>query len=102
VRTKAPVAASQSFNVSSPPLPDSTRRPITDPKMYTDHKWRRALERTGIVFIEENEEGGVGVRDRDQGWILPHKPARKLRGRSHRRRLPFSRVGGVLRLFAGP
>jgi hypothetical protein len=34
--------------------------------MSTEHKWRRALERAGVVFIEEDESGGVGIRLRER------------------------------------
>jgi hypothetical protein len=33
--------------------------------MSTEHKWRRVLERAGVVFIEEDETGGVGIRLRE-------------------------------------
>jgi len=37
----------------------------TDPRLSTLHKWRRALEAAGVLFIDPNaksEEGGAGVR----------------------------------------
>ena len=45
---------------------EAFERGTTDPKMSTEHKWRRALERAGIVFIEEDDAGGVGVRLRER------------------------------------
>jgi transcriptional regulator with XRE-family HTH domain len=35
---------------------------VNSPLMTTEHKWRRALERAGVQFIDEDEHGGVGVR----------------------------------------
>jgi hypothetical protein len=34
----------------------------TSPMMRTEHKWRRALERAGVVFLDEEDECGPGVR----------------------------------------
>jgi hypothetical protein len=34
----------------------------TDPKVSTVQKWRRALEAAGVRFIDEDANGGVGVR----------------------------------------
>lgn len=37
----------------------------TDPRLSTLHKWRRALEDAGVIFIDPNarsDEGGAGVR----------------------------------------
>jgi hypothetical protein len=34
--------------------------------MSTEHNWRRAPERASVVFIEEDETGGVGVRLRER------------------------------------
>lgn|SRR5262249_22621182 len=37
----------------------------TDPRLSTLHKWRRALEAAGVMFIDPNAlsaEGGAGVR----------------------------------------
>jgi transcriptional regulator with XRE-family HTH domain len=37
----------------------------SDPKLSTLHKWRRALETAGVIFIEpgaKSDEGGPGVR----------------------------------------
>lgn len=34
----------------------------TDPKLSTLGKWRRALERAGVVFIDPDYEMGAGVR----------------------------------------
>jgi hypothetical protein len=46
---------------------EAFERGTTDPKMSTEHKWRRALERAGVVFLDEDESGGVGVRLRARG-----------------------------------
>jgi hypothetical protein len=38
---------------------------VSDPKLSTLHKWRRALEAAGVLFIDPNaksDEGGAGVR----------------------------------------
>ncbi len=45
---------------------EAFERGTTDPKMSTEHKWRRALEKAGVVFIEEDETGGVGARLRER------------------------------------
>jgi transcriptional regulator with XRE-family HTH domain len=34
----------------------------TSPMMRTEHKWRRALEKAGVVFLDADEEWGPGVR----------------------------------------
>ena len=34
----------------------------TSPMMRTEHKWRRALERAGVVFLDADDEWGPGVR----------------------------------------
>ena len=34
----------------------------SDPKLSTLHKWRRALEEAGVLFIDPDERGGPGVR----------------------------------------
>ena len=34
----------------------------TDPRLTTAHKWRRALEKAGVVFIDETDDAGAGVR----------------------------------------
>jgi transcriptional regulator with XRE-family HTH domain len=38
----------------------------TDPKMGTVYKWRRALEAAGVVFLEETETEGPGLRLKKQ------------------------------------
>ena len=35
---------------------------VASPLMTTEHKWRRALEKAGVVFLDEDDQGGVGVR----------------------------------------
>jgi transcriptional regulator with XRE-family HTH domain len=40
-------------------------RGSSDPKLSTLHKWRRALEAAGVVFIDpgaKSDDGGAGVR----------------------------------------
>ena len=37
-------------------------RGMTDPKQLTVERWRRALERAGVVFIEQDGRHGPGVR----------------------------------------
>ena len=37
-------------------------RGISDPKLSTLHKWRRALEAAGVIFIDPDTDGGPGVR----------------------------------------
>jgi predicted transcriptional regulator len=42
----------------------------SDPRLSTLHKWRRALEAAGVVFIDpdaQSQEGGEGVRLRKRG-----------------------------------
>jgi transcriptional regulator with XRE-family HTH domain len=34
----------------------------SDPKLSTLHKWRRALEAAGVMFIDPDEQNGAGVR----------------------------------------
>jgi hypothetical protein len=34
----------------------------TSPMMLTEHKWRRALEKAGVVFLDADNEWGPGVR----------------------------------------
>jgi transcriptional regulator with XRE-family HTH domain len=34
----------------------------TSPMMRTEHKWRRALERAGVVFLDADDDWGPGVR----------------------------------------
>jgi transcriptional regulator with XRE-family HTH domain len=37
----------------------------TDPRLSTLHKWRRALEAAGVVFIDpgaKSDDGGPGIR----------------------------------------
>jgi hypothetical protein len=41
-------------------------RGLTDPKQLTVERWRRALERAGVVFIEQDGQHGPGVRLRDR------------------------------------
>jgi transcriptional regulator with XRE-family HTH domain len=40
-------------------------RGLTDPKQLTIERWRRALERAGVVFIEPDGKQGPGVRLRE-------------------------------------
>jgi transcriptional regulator with XRE-family HTH domain len=35
---------------------------ISDPKLSTLHKWRRALETAGVEFIDPTDDKGPGVR----------------------------------------
>jgi transcriptional regulator with XRE-family HTH domain len=37
----------------------------SDPKQGTVHKWRRALEAAGVIFIDEDDTVGPGVRLRE-------------------------------------
>jgi transcriptional regulator with XRE-family HTH domain len=41
-------------------------RGLTDPKQLTVERWRRALERAGVVFIDQDGHHGPGVRLRDR------------------------------------
>jgi transcriptional regulator with XRE-family HTH domain len=34
----------------------------TSPMMRTEHKWRRALERAGVVLLDADDDWGPGVR----------------------------------------
>ncbi|MFZ1102678.1 MAG: helix-turn-helix domain-containing protein [Hyphomicrobiaceae bacterium] len=34
----------------------------SDPRQTTIYKWRRALEKAGVVFIDKDRDGGPGVR----------------------------------------
>jgi hypothetical protein len=38
---------------------------VTSPLMTTEHKWRRALERGGVVIVDATAEHGPGVLLRD-------------------------------------
>lgn len=37
-------------------------RGLTSPKLVTAGRWRRALEKAGVIFIDEDDEAGPGVR----------------------------------------
>ena len=37
----------------------------SDPKLTTVNKWRRALERAGVILIDPDAEAGPGVRLRE-------------------------------------
>ena len=37
----------------------------TDPKLTTVNKWRRTLEKAGVIFVDPNYEHGPGVILRD-------------------------------------
>ena len=37
----------------------------SDPRQSTIWKWRRALEKAGVAFIDKDKEGGAGVRLRE-------------------------------------
>ena len=41
-------------------------RGLTDPKQLTVERWRRALERAGVMFIDQDGAHGPGVRLRDR------------------------------------
>jgi transcriptional regulator with XRE-family HTH domain len=41
-------------------------RGLTDPKQMTIERWRRALERAGVIFIEQDGQHGPGVRLRER------------------------------------
>jgi transcriptional regulator with XRE-family HTH domain len=47
-------------------VPEITTRQFelgkTDPRQTTVHKWRRALEKAGVVFLDADDEWGPGVR----------------------------------------
>lgn len=47
-------------------VPEITTRQFelgkTDPRQTTVHKWRRALEKAGVVFLDADDEWGAGVR----------------------------------------
>jgi predicted transcriptional regulator len=47
-------------------VPEITTRQFelgkTDPRQTTVHKWRRALERAGVAFLDADDEWGPGVR----------------------------------------
>jgi predicted transcriptional regulator len=47
------------------PTTEAFERGLTDPKMSTEHKWRRALEKAGVVFLDKDATGGPGVRLRE-------------------------------------
>lgn len=37
----------------------------SDPRQTTIYKWIRALEKAGVVFLDEDKDGGPGVRLRE-------------------------------------
>jgi transcriptional regulator with XRE-family HTH domain len=37
-------------------------RGLTSPKLITAGRWRRALERAGVIFIDADDTAGPGVR----------------------------------------
>jgi hypothetical protein len=54
--------------VSAPALRDFEKTEGgSDPRQGTVHKWQRALEAAGVVFVDEDELGGPGVRFK-KGW----------------------------------
>jgi transcriptional regulator with XRE-family HTH domain len=50
----------------SPSAIEHFERGLTDPKQLTVERWRRALERAGVVFIDQDGQHGPGVRLRDR------------------------------------
>lgn len=40
----------------------------SDPRQGTVHKWQRALEAAGVVFVDEDDLCGPGVRFK-KGWL---------------------------------
>jgi transcriptional regulator with XRE-family HTH domain len=54
--------------VSAPALRDFEKADGgSDPRQGTVHKWQRALEAAGIVFVDEDDACGPGVRFK-KGW----------------------------------
>src|SRR5262245_43481088 len=43
----------------------------SDPKLSTLHKWRRALEAAGVIFIDPDADAGPGVR------LITRQPRRR-------------------------
>jgi transcriptional regulator with XRE-family HTH domain len=37
-------------------------RGLSSPKLVTAGRWRRALEKAGVIFIDADDEAGPGVR----------------------------------------
>lgn len=37
-------------------------RELSSPKLVTAARWRRALEKAGVIFIDADDEAGPGVR----------------------------------------
>jgi len=61
--------------VSAPALRDFEKTAGgSDPKQGTVHKWQRALEAAGVVFVDEDDACGAGVRWK-KGW--PKEPKAK-------------------------
>jgi transcriptional regulator with XRE-family HTH domain len=48
----------------------------TDPKISTLYKWRRALEAAGVVFVDEDDTIGPGVRLRESSRMQEIKKRR--------------------------
>jgi predicted transcriptional regulator len=54
--------------VSAPALRDFEKTEGgSDPRQGTVHRWQRALEAAGVVFVDEDEHYGAGVRWK-KGW----------------------------------
>src|SRR5262245_53430543 len=65
---------------------ENFERGVTDPKLTIAGRWRLALERAGIIFIDADGAAGPGVRLRDvpAPLLLPTdgKPKRKTTGKA--------------------
>jgi transcriptional regulator with XRE-family HTH domain len=40
---------------------------VSDPKLSTLRKWRMTLQRAGVIFTDEDQGGGPGVRLKGKG-----------------------------------
>jgi transcriptional regulator with XRE-family HTH domain len=62
---------------TSPSTIEHFERGLTDAKQLTVERWRRVLEKAGVVFVEQDGQHGPGVRLRERVEIDGARGARK-------------------------